>query len=284
MFVTVARPELLESRPGWAAGLSNSAAITLDPLAAGESRELALRLLCNLPDPEAAVAQIEEAAGGNPLFVEEFSAALAEGAADPAHDLPVAIRSIIAARLDALPRQERQLLLYASVVGEVFWRTVVERLAANDNRNLAPVLDALERRELLRRHPGSRMQGGDEYSFKHVLIRDVAYATLPRAARREHHATVAQFLEEATDLAPDSVLAHHWREAGMGARAIDYLVAAGEQAGRGWAKAESVALYNQALELLPAGDDRRRGIELKRAVTYVALLHIAGGDVQAPEA
>ena len=272
MVLTVARPELLESRPRWAAGVTHYSGVTLEPLARDQSRELALRLLRNLPDPERAADQIERAAGGNPLFVEELTAALAEGAADPAHDLPVAIRSIVAARLDALPAEERRLLLYASVVGEVFWRSVVERLAAADTGNATPVLDHLELRDLIRKRRSSRMQGDDEYSFKHVLIRDVAYATLPRAARREHHATVAEFLEETLGFAPDSaaILAYHWREARQSERAIEYLLTAAEQAGRGWAKEEAVALYDQALGLLQDGDGRRRGVVLKRAVANVA--------------
>ena len=284
LLLTVARPELLESRPRWAAGVPHHAVLTLDPLARDQSRELALRLLRNLPDPESAADQIERAAGGNPLFVEELTAAMAEGAADPAHDLPVAIRSIIAARLDALPAEQRRLLLFASVVGEVFWRSVVERLAADDERNATPLLDDLELRDLIRRQRGSRIQGDDEYAFKHVLIRDVAYATLPRAARREHHASVAEFLEETAGFAPDSaaILAHHWREAGRSERAIDYLLTAAEQAGRGWAKEEAMALYDQALGLLRDGDSRRRAVQIKRAVASVALAHLSGGDVKAP--
>jgi class 3 adenylate cyclase len=286
MLVTVSRPELLESRPRWAVGVTRYAGLTLNPLARDQSRELALRLLRDLPDPERAADQIEQAAGGNPLFVEELTAALAEGAADPAHELPVAIRSIIAARLDALPAEERRLLLYASVVGEVFWRGVVERLAAADDGDATAALDHLELRDLIRGQRGSRMKGDHEYSFKHVLIRDVAYATLPRAARREHHASVAEFLEETTGFAPDSaaILAYHWRAAGQSERAVAYLLTAAEQAGRGWAKEEAVALYDQALGLLQDGDERRRGVELKRAVAQVASFHIAGGDVQVPNA
>jgi predicted ATPase len=196
----------------------------------------------------------------------------------------VAIRSIIAARLDALPAEQRRLLLFASVVGEVFWRSVVERLAADDEWNATSLLDDLELRDLIRRQRGSRIQGDDEYAFKHVLIRDVAYATLPRAARREHHASVAEFLEETAGFAPDSaaILAHHWREAGRSERAIDYLLTAAEQAGRGWAKEEAMALYDQALGLLRDGDSRRRAVQIKRAVASVALAHLSGGDVQAP--
>ena len=82
------------------------------------------------------------------------------------------------------------------------------------------------------------MQGDEEFSFKHELIRDVAYGTLPRAARRERHAVVAGFLEEEAGSGADraAILAHHWREAGDPERAVGYLISAAEQAGRGWAK------------------------------------------------
>jgi predicted ATPase len=285
MIVALARPELLESRPAWGRAVPRHAELALDPLGADESRELALRLLSDLPDPRSAAAQVELAAGGNPLFVEELTAALAEGVADPAHELPVAIRSIIAARLDALPADERLLLLLASVVGQVFWRGLVERLGAAEPRDAGRALEHLERRDLIRRQAGSRMEGDEEWAFKHALIRDVAYATLPRAARREHHARVAAILE-ATGRAADSaaIMAHHWRQADEPERAFGYLVSAGDQAGRGWAKKEAVALYDQALGLLDEGDERRRGVVLKRAVAAVTLAHLEYGDVEAPGA
>jgi class 3 adenylate cyclase/energy-coupling factor transporter ATP-binding protein EcfA2 len=284
MVVASARADLLDSRPDWASRVPGHVQLRLDPLAADESRELALRLLRDLPDPDLAADQIMETAGGNPLFVEELTAAFAEGAADPASHLPVAIRSIIAARLDALPADERHVLLYASVVGNIFWPSVVECLAGDDARVATAVLDDLELRDLIRRQRSSRMQGEDEYAFKHGLIRDVAYATLPRAARREHHAAVAAFLEDAAGFAADSaaILAYHWRAAGDADRALEYLLAAAEQAGRGWAKEEAVALYNQALALLPDGDRRTRGIQLKRAVAWAALTHVAARDVERP--
>jgi predicted ATPase len=121
------------------------------------------------------------------------------------------------------------------------------------------------------------MQGDEEFSFKHELIRDVAYGTLPRAARRERHAVVAGFLEEAAGSGADAaaILAHHWRQAGDSERAVGYLLSAAELAGGGWAKGEAVALYNQVLELLPDDDEsRRREVKLKRAIEYAGFTHI----------
>jgi predicted ATPase len=284
MFVTLARPELLDARPSWGGGIPRYAGISLDPLPAKDTRELALQLLRDHADSEAAAQQVEAAAGGNPLFVEELAAAMAEGATGPANELPLAIRATIAARLDGLPAAERRLLLYASVVGNVFWGRVLERLAGSETAVVA-LLDHLEFRDLVRREWSSRMEGEEQYSFKHVLIREVAYSTLPRAARRAHHATVAELLEETPSFAADSAatLAHHWREADRPERAIPYLLVAAEQAGREWAKAEAVAIYNQALELLPQGDGRRREVELRRAIAYAALTHFNLSDVPVPQ-
>jgi class 3 adenylate cyclase len=280
MLLTLARGELLDERPSWGGGIPRHTGVSLEPLSPGDAHDLALRSLRGVPDPTAAAERIGQAAGGNPLFVEELTAAMAEGATEPGEQLPVAIRGIISARLDALPAQERCLLLDASVVGNTFWRGALE-LLAEDERSVLPALEGLEFRELIRRRRVSRMQGDDEFSFKHELIRDVAYATLPRAARRGRHSIVAGFLEEKAGSGADTaaILAHHWREGGESERAVDYLLAAAELAGHGWAKGEAVALYNQALELIPEDDaGRRREIELKRAIDYTAFGHI--GDAR----
>jgi predicted ATPase/class 3 adenylate cyclase len=276
MFLTLARGELLDSRPGWGGGIPRYTGVALEPLPPDKGHELALRLLRDVPGSETAAERIEHAAGGNPLFVEELTAAMAEGAAEPTHDVPAPIRAIIAARLDALPAEERRLILDASVAGHVFSRGILECLAG-DELSVSQALEDLEFRDLIRRRHVSRMQGDEEYSFKHGLIRDVSYGTLPRAARRERHAIVARFLEGAAGSGTDAaaILAHHWREAGDSERAVDYLLSAAEQAGRGWATGEAVALYNQALELIPERDERRRSdVTLKRAIAYAAFTHI----------
>src|SRR5207302_35005 len=112
----------------------------------------------------------------------------------------------------------------------------------------ADSLDSLEARNLVSREPASWIGGGQQFAFKHVVIREVAYAAIPRGRRRERHATVAGFLETATGGggATASALAQHWQEAGDAERAVRYLLLAAEQAGRGGAKGEAAALYNQA--------------------------------------
>jgi predicted ATPase len=137
-------------------------------------------------------------------------------------------------------------------------------------------VDSLEGRDLIRRDPVSRLQGDQQFVFKHQLIREVAYATLPRALRRERHAAVANFLEEAAGEAGEVVaaLAHHWGEAGEGARAAEFFVRAGDQAGRGWAKDEAALFYRRALEYLPDEErERRREITRRQAVAMQSILH-----------
>jgi class 3 adenylate cyclase len=120
----------------------------------------------------------------------------------------------------------------------------------------------------------SRIQGDQQFTFKHGLMRAVAYATVPRARRRERHAAVAGFLEEKTTATGESAatLAFHWREAGHVDQAVSYYVDA-EHAGRGWAKERAVALYNDAFKLLPDDDERRRDIGRKRALAFQTFYH-----------
>jgi len=165
-------------------------------------------------------------------------------------------------------------LIDASVVGRVFWRGALARMAARDD--LSKLLGLLEERDLVRREAVSRIQGDQQFAFKHALIQEVAYLRLPRAERRARHAAVAAYLDETTRDAGQSneALAHHWREAGENQRAVDCLIIAADQAGRGWAKRHALTLYSAALELLPEDDPRRREVRLRQAVAAQAFAHL----------
>ena len=145
---------------------------------------------------------------------------------DGSAQLPTSIRAIVAARLDALPAPERAILLDAAVVGRVFWRGALAQITPRSD--LSACLGSLEARDFIRREAVSRIQGDQQFAFKHGLIRDVAYQTLPRAARRERHAIVAGFLEEAISEVgqSDEALAQHWREAGDHDLAVKHFIAA----------------------------------------------------------
>ena len=277
--LTLSRPDLLEGRPGWGGGLPSYTALALEPLSEGAALELAGKLLAKASSSNA--GRLAETSEGNPLFIEELAASLAERATNADDELPTSIRSIVSARLDALPAAERSLLLDASTIGKVFWQGALARLAS-DGAGIHDLLDSLEHRDLLRREPVSRIEGDSQYSFKHMLIREVAYSTLPRAKRRERHAAIATFFEEIAgnrvgEWAP--ILALHWRNAGEDGRAAEHFLAAAEQAGRGWAKEDAVDFYDQALELIPKEDEaRRRSITLKRVIADQAAFHIADAE------
>jgi class 3 adenylate cyclase/energy-coupling factor transporter ATP-binding protein EcfA2 len=273
LFVALARPELLTERPGWGGGLPASTALRLEPLSESSSAELAEQLLTNDASASARAAAIAHTAEGNPLFIEELSASLSEKSTADAGRLPTSVRAIIAARLDSLPPLERAVLVDASVVGRVFWRGALTEIAAREG--LSALLGSLEGRDLIQREAVSRIKGDQQFAFKHGLIHEVAYQSLPRAARRERHAAVARFLETATSSGQShEALAYHWREAGEPERAVEHLSAAADQAGRGWAKQRAVVLYREALGLLAEGDARRRDITPRLAVALQAVYHL----------
>ena len=271
LILTLARPELLDLRPAWGGGLPAYTALPLSPLSTADAEELAQLRLGRLHE---AATRLADTAGGNPLFIEQLAATMAESSAAGA--LPTTIRGILAARLDALPAEERALLLDAAVVGKTFWRGALERMV--DGRNeLSELLGALERRDLIVRDTASAIEGEQQFAFKHVLIRDVAYELLPRVDRRARHARVAEFFENRTSELGEiaTALARHWRDAGDPQRALGYFIRAGEQAERGWAKDQAAILYKEALELVPEDKgaelaDLRRRLALARA----AAVHI----------
>jgi class 3 adenylate cyclase len=272
MLLALARPDLLLLRPAWGGGLLASTTLSLEALNRADAIELATRLLHRRADDQQ--VQVVETAEGNPLFIEELAAAAIERPAAVANALPTTIRELVSARLDALPSDERTVLLDAAIVGKVFWRGALERMRDN-GVVLSDALDSLEARDLIRHESRSWIERDDQFAFKYALIRDVAYATLPRARRRELHGIVAQFLEESTRgaAATATALARHWREAGDRRRALEYLLLAAEQAGRGWAKDEAAALYGEALELCE-DPELRTDVIRKQALALAALQHV----------
>ena len=271
LLLTLARPELLDIRPAWGGGLLAYHALPLEPLGGPDASQLALHLL----GADVKAAEVAEAAEGNPLFIEQLAAVLSERGAE-AETLPTTIRGLVAARLDALPAEEREVILDASIVGRIFWRGALERIA-RDPDCLADALAALERRDLVRRDTVSRIEGEEQWAFKHVLIRDVAYDLQPRARRRNGHRHTAEFIEESTPEIGDAgaALARHWRGAGEVDHAVQHFVAAAEEAERGWAKQLAVTLYKEALDMTPADDvERVRFLRKRLAVAQQQYFHM----------
>jgi class 3 adenylate cyclase len=271
VFLALARSELLEVRPGWGSGVLGHTTIPLEALSPIDSASIASYLLSGEGDLSS-VERLVEVAEGNPLFIEELAASLAERG--PSDELPTTVRAAIASRIDALPPEPRAAVLAASVVGKHFWRGVLRSL--EDLRNVDEAIDALESRDLIRREPSSQVQGDAEFSFKHILIREVAYATLARADRKQRHAAVAKYIEEvAGDRTRNLawVLAHHWREAGEPERSIPHLITAAELAHEQLAFHHAVQLYGSALELMAEDDPRRTDVTVRRAIAFSRLSH-----------
>jgi class 3 adenylate cyclase len=269
--LALARSELLEVRPGWGSGVLGATTIPLETLSPVDSASIASYLLSGGGDLSA-VERLVEVAEGNPLFIEELAASLLDRG--PSDELPTTVRAAIASRIDALPADARATLLAASVVGKHFWPGVLHSFG--DLAGVDDALAALESRDLIRREPSSQVQGEAEYSFKHILIREVAYSTLPRADRKQRHAAVARYIE---DVAGDRtrnlawVIAHHWREAGEPHRSLPYLISAAELAHEQLAFHHAVQLYSSALELMNEDDPRRTDVTVRRAIAFSRLSH-----------
>jgi len=269
LLLTLSRPELHDTRPHWASGISAYTALTLEPLGEQHARALAARRLVDI----ARVDEVIRVAEGNPLFIEQLAATIDEIASGA---LPTSVRALLAARIDALPRAERALLIDAAVVGKVFWQGALDAMGAG-NGDVPQLLEQLERRDLVRREPASMLEGQQQFAFTHVLIRDVAYDLLPRADRARRHALVAEFFEGTTGTSREAIgaLARHWRNAGDHERAVKQLVRAAEQAERGWAKDHAAFLYLEALGLVPADDvEQTNALRRRVAVAAQASFHV----------
>ncbi len=280
LLLCTARPELQEQHPAWAAGLRNATTINLAPLSDEETARLIASLLERAVLPAETQQALLERAGGNPLYAEEFVRLLTDrdllsGALGEVQ-VPDSVQALIAARLDTLSPERKSLLQDAAVVGKVFWAGALAEMGARAPREVEHALHELARKELVRPARTSSMEGEAEYGFWHLLLRDVCYSQIPRAARAARHRAAAAWIEgkageRAEDLA--DVLAHHYlqalelaRAAGQTAEtedlqeaAIGYLALSGERAlALDVERAE--ASLGKALALAPAGHPERASL------------------------
>jgi len=291
LLVCLARSELLDVRPGWGGGKLNATSILLEPL----SEEESTRLVDNLASGalgESARGRIVEAAEGNPLFVEEMLAlAMEDGRGDGELDVPPTIQALLAARLDRLSDDERLAIEAASVEGKVFHeRSVAERLPEGLRPSVREHLMTLVRKELIRPDKGD-FSGERGFRFRHLLIRDAAYESIPKRTRAAFHERHAAWLEgKAGQLAEwEEILGYHLEQAfryraelgpideearGLARRAAERLAAAGRRAFvRSDARA-AVNLLSRAVSLLPSDDPAR--VDL---VPTVRVAQGLGGDL-----
>ena len=181
--------------------------------------------------PMAVVRRLIERADGNPLFLEESARMLVERGdltrrgkswalddPDALERVPVSLRQLIAARLDRLPASAKRIVQDAAVGGQTTWDRLLARLStaadpSSTESELEDALAELEARDILRRQPASAVRGAVELEFKHVVIRDVAYESLPRAARALRHEWTADWLRQALGEQGVAAIAHHYERA-----------------------------------------------------------------------
>jgi len=227
MILCLARHELLESRPAWAGGLPNATSIVLEPLSAEESGRLLGALLGGALPPDLE-RRVVEVADGNPLFAEELVRLFVDRGdvrytnggweqAQPidAIEIPQSIQSLLAARLDSLPPEEKRLSQDAAVVGRIFWDRLLAHLAGQSPSATVAMLRSLRVKELVVPREPSSLSEAHEYAFRHVLIRDVAYDSLPKLERARKHREVARWAEEQLGERADELVellaAHYWQ-------------------------------------------------------------------------
>jgi class 3 adenylate cyclase/tetratricopeptide (TPR) repeat protein len=272
--VATARPDLLERRPHWGEGLDQHTSIRLGPLSNRESRLLVDEIMARASAvPESVRARVVDAAEGNPFFVEELVKWLLDTGVIVVDgdrwtvddgtvadiDVPGTLRGVLQARLDSLDRGHRSLIDRASVVGRVFWDQAVAELGADAGPPPSDAFERLRAHEVVFQRPTSMFEGTREYSFRHSLMREVAYENVLHSSRRRYHARAAEWLERvsAASRRPDEhagVIAAHYDQAGNATTAARWYLRAGRHAAGTFANRDALRLLESAVDLAPATD------------------------------
>lgn len=312
LLVGLARQELLETRPSLLAPRPNASSVLLEALDAEATASLIENLLGGGGIPADAYDTIARSAEGNPLFVEEIVRMLVEEGALRRNGgdwtaevselaIPPTIHALLAARLDRLEEQERDVLGRASVIGRVFWWGAVRELSpAGEQQRIPGSLQSLVRKELVAPDPGV-FAGEDAFRFGHQLIRDTAYEGLRKETRSDLHERFASWLQSKAGerLAEhQEIIGYHleqsWRyrsEIGpraelleLAVRAAEHIAAAGRRAlSRGDVHA-AANLLGRATSLLPEDRADRVALLLDLAEALQAIGDLRGAGERLDEA
>jgi class 3 adenylate cyclase/predicted ATPase len=297
--LATARPELAEIRPGWS-GRAGMSQLSLEPLSETHAEELIDELLPSVGS--GLRRRVLAAAEGNPLFAEEIVAhlvdqgalahapeGLVEVADEVAVTIPDTVRALLSARVDALPAEEKRTLQDGAVVGRIFWATTLESMRDDDIR---PALGALEAKGLVQTRSRSALPGQTELAFRHGLIREVAYESIPKGRRAAAHAEVGRWIE---DLVGDrreeyiELIAHHYESAArpedaelawptdsarrdeLRVKAVDALMEAGRAATTKFAIDPALAFGDRALTLASTDAERLAALEVKAQAAHAGV-------------
>ena len=242
---------LTTHRPGYSApwtGKSFASQLALRPLSAAASQAIVASVLAG--EDRAAAAAIAERGEGNPFFLEELARAARDRTAEAADGtVPETVQEVLAARIDRLSPDQKAALQLAAVLGREFSLDLAEEVW-DGNLPLEALLQELKELEFLRERHGLAER---TFVFKHALTRDVAYDSMLQARRRQRHGQVGAALEQSAAsqrFEQCELLAYHYSRSAEPARAIPYLVAAGDRARDKYANEEAIAVYSQAISLI----------------------------------
>ncbi|HEY3070763.1 MAG TPA: adenylate/guanylate cyclase domain-containing protein, partial [Gaiellaceae bacterium] len=283
LVVCLARTDLFDTRPSWAVPRLHATTVVLEPLSDEGSQALVAGLLGGAELSATLRGEIVERAEGNPLFVEQMLAHVRESG-NGEITVPPTIQGLLTARIDSLTQSEQAVIERGAVEGRLFHSgAVASLLDENEPQGIAGHLMGLVRKELIRPDQ-AEFAGDDGFRFVHILVRDAAYASIPKERRADFHARFAVWLEgrASVRLAEFAeIVAYHLEQAyryrselglvdeettELGRRAGEHLGAAGRRAlGRGDGPA-AVKLLRRALELLPAEDLKR--VEFAPSLAY----------------
>lgn len=288
LVVCVARPELIDGRPGWGGGKLNAISVLLEPLDDDECELLITNLIGEAALTRPARERIFAAAEGNPLFVEETLEMLIDDGLLERHDgswvgttdltelaVPPTIHALLAARLDRLSADERAVVECAAVEGTLFHRGAVAALAPEVLQpSVTAHLLSLVRRQLVRPDE-PEFAGEDGFRFRNLLFRDAAYTSLPKEARAALHERFAAWLEGKAGeerTAFEEILGYHLEQAfsygaelgspdqALARRAAELLGSSGRRALAAGDRNAARSLLERAADLLPADDPIRLSV------------------------
>jgi class 3 adenylate cyclase/tetratricopeptide (TPR) repeat protein len=279
LMLCTARPELTAKRPTWGGMRRSFTGLVVEPLGSEESEQLVSSLTGGNGTTAAEREAILARAEGNPFFLEEIVRTLSSGGVGGAQ-IPDTVQAALAARIDLLPNDEKRALQAAAVVGRVFWPGAVSEVATLEPEAIEEVLDRLQDRDLIVGRLSSTMSRQRELIFRHALVRDVAYESLPRRDRVRMHTDVADWIERTFTGRREEVvelIAHHRMAAYRVDESSDLRVAAfesvAEAAERAYARsgvATSLALAEDALGLSSAPLERARALEILGRASFAA--------------
>lgn len=276
--LTLARPDLLEMRPGWGSGRQSLLSMHLPPLAEPSMRELVAGLAPGIPADTAAL--IAGRAAGMPLYAVEFvRMLLARGDLVREGDtfslrgdlaelaVPESLQAVIGARLDRLDAADRQLAQDGAVLGQTFTIDGLAVLRTEDPAELEERLRLLVQQELLEVEADPKSPERGQYKFVQGLIREVAYGRLTKEERRDRHLRVAEYYEGFDDPEVAGIVASHYVDAHLASPPGPAADALAEQARRALrdaasraadlqSHAQALVLCKRALEITETAADQ----------------------------